>query len=157
MVLVLSGVIAIVLGLFSAWHISLVLRNYTTIEHMEETRFKGNQQAYLAAQSPKDKFNIFDLGYGQNWRQVMGNKPMTWFLPIPSSSAGDGYTFEISNRARDRMREQESLHDWERDEQTRQRFERFQHENLHADDFRSSDELDDNDRLMTYSTTRAYA
>ena len=155
MVLVLSGVIAIVLGLFSAWHVSLVLRNYTTIEHMEETRFKGNQQAYLAAQSPKDKFNIFDLGYRRNWTQVMGKRPLMWFVPVKSPDAGNGFTFEISKRAEERLREQASLHDWERDEMTQRRFQSFQNEPLNSDDFRSSDEYDDNDRLMKHGSGRA--
>lgn len=136
--LVISGVVGVVIGLFGAWHISLVLRNYTTIEYMEETRFKGDQRRYLTAQSPKDKFNIFDLGYMKNWTQVMGQSKLSWFLPIQSKSHGDGFHFEISDRARERLLEQQSLHSFERDHIVQKRFD-HQYE---LNDFRESDEYD---------------
>lgn len=147
--LVLSGVVALVVGLFAAWHVSLVLRNYTTIEHMEETRFKGDHRAYLAAQSPKDKFNIFDLGYKSNWTQVMGDRPQMWFLPIQANLYGDGFAFEISPRAQERLREQQSLHSFEPDYDGDDRFQNKYNQNLLPRDFRGSDEFDFNDRLLT--------
>lgn len=146
--LVLAAVIALVVGIFAAWHVSLVLRNYTTIEHMEETRFKGDQRAYITAQSPKDKFNIFDLGYKKNWEQVMGKRPIEWFLPIQSAIHGDGLYFELSDRAKERLLEQQSLHSFERDQLTQQRFDQQYDLPLHHRDFRSSDEYEDNDRLL---------
>ncbi|ORY86225.1 DHHC palmitoyltransferase-domain-containing protein [Protomyces lactucae-debilis] len=127
--LVLSGVVGLTVGLFCAWHISLVLRNYTTIEYLEETRFKGDTRAYLTAATPAGVFNIFDLGYRLNWEQVMGHEPLLWFVPTQprlvlritersecadkNRIRGDGYSFAISTRATDRLREREALHSFE--------------------------------------------
>lgn len=133
---VLSGVIGLVIGLFSAWHISLVLRNYTTIEYMEETRFKGDRQRYLTAQSMKDKFNIFDLGYRENWMQVMGDSKLFWFVPLQAKSHGDGFNFKISDRARERLREQQNLHSFERNNNAQYSIDRY----YEMDDFRESEE-----------------
>jgi palmitoyltransferase len=80
--LVLSGVVGLTVGLFGAWHISLVLRNYTTIEYLEETRFKGDTRRYLTAGTPEGVFNIFDIGYRLNWEQVMDHEPLLWLIPI---------------------------------------------------------------------------
>ncbi|CCG82059.1 Predicted protein [Taphrina deformans PYCC 5710] len=114
--LVVSGVVALVVGGFGAWHVSLILRNYTTIEHMEETRFKGDQRRYLQAQSPKDKFNIFNLTYRENWSQVFGDSVIMWFIPIASNDKLDGLNFPISEKARERLQVQQNLHSFERDQ-----------------------------------------
>lgn len=136
--LVLSGIIALVVGLFAAWHISLTMRNYTTIEYMEETRFKGDQRRYLTAQSPKDKFNIFDIGYRKNWEQVMGSSVLRWFLPISQTTPGGGFAFEISERARERLLEQQNLRSFERDEAVERRFQ----QQYELRDFRESFDWD---------------
>ena len=78
---VLTTVIAIVLGLFTGWHYYLLLRNYTTIEYMDETRFLGDQSLYNRNRPPLKPLNIFDLGWRTNWRQVMGDDVYLWFLP----------------------------------------------------------------------------
>lgn len=131
---ILSGMVGLVVGGFGAWHVSLVLRNYTTIELMEETRFRGDQTRYLTAQSPKDKFNIFNLTYMDNWTQVMGDSAYEWFLPRQSNRRGDGHNFTISDRARERLREQQSLHSFERD-----RAANYQHDHRYQlSDFRES-------------------
>lgn len=136
--LVLSGIVGLVVGLFAAWHISLTMRNYTTIEYMEETRFKGDQKRYLTAQSPKDKFNIFDIGYRKNWEQVMGPSAMWWFLPITHIKQEDGFAFEISERARERLQEQQNLRSFERDEAVERRF----NQQYELRDFRESFDWD---------------
>ncbi|KAJ1543937.1 hypothetical protein HK405_008977 [Cladochytrium tenue] len=38
--------------------------------------------------------NIYDIGWKENWRQVMGADPRQWFLPI-DTSLGDGFSFPI--------------------------------------------------------------
>lgn len=142
--LILSGVVGLVVGFFAAWHVSLVLRNYTTIEYMEETRFKGDQKRYLTARSPKDKFNIFDLGYKQNWTQVMGKSALSWFLPLRNELKGDGFRFEISERARQRLQEQQSLHSFERNQFAANRYDGH----YELQDYRESEESD-RERLIS--------
>lgn len=125
---IIATVITIVLGLFTSWHLFLLLRNYTTIEYMEETRFLGDQYTYSRNRPPPKLINIFDLGAGANWRQVMGDSVLAWFIPtaryvpflcslIPPEthadtarrSSGDGMHFEISKEAQTRLQEQRAL------------------------------------------------
>ena len=54
----------ILLGIFATWQTSLVRHNRTTLDSSDE----------------------FDVGTSANWRQVMGNSRLAWFLPI----LGDG-------------------------------------------------------------------
>ena len=104
--LVLTTVISIVLGLFTGWHHYLLLRNYTTIEYMEETRFIGDQNLYRRNRPPLKPLNIFDLGPAANWRQVMGDSAYDWFLPMARhGGGGDGMHFEISKEAQTRLEE----------------------------------------------------
>jgi hypothetical protein len=81
------GVESFVFGLsfvllkFAKFHISLVLRNSTTIEQLDK-RLAGN----------------FDLGYQDNWRQVFGSNPWLWPLPWYGKSgkpAGDGVNWLV--------------------------------------------------------------
>ncbi|BFZ55373.1 hypothetical protein PYCC9005_002413 [Savitreella phatthalungensis] len=105
---VLAAVITIVVGLFGSWHLYLLLRNYTTIEYMEETRFVGDQHMYRSKRKdgrpPPKLINIFDLGARQNWTQVMGDRPLGWLVPTPSVR-GDGKHFDISAVAQKRLEE----------------------------------------------------
>ncbi len=82
LLMVISGIISLVMGGFTAWHMSLVLRNYTTIESMEETRFKGDQTQFAHYKRLEDNGNVFDLGYRRNWEQVFGVQKLGCFLPI---------------------------------------------------------------------------
>mmetsp|Transcript_31946 Transcript_31946/g.55041 ORF Transcript_31946/g.55041 Transcript_31946/m.55041 type:complete len:317 (+) Transcript_31946:22-972(+) len=71
--------LSIVLVRFSRFHLGLVLKNATTIE-MLDPRTAG----------------CYDLGTARNWRQVFGNNPWMWFLPVYGKSgkpAGDGVTW----------------------------------------------------------------
>lgn len=80
---------------------SLILNNKTTIESMETQKYKSYvaNQAYRYSEPPTSESvgNIFDLGWRQNWRQVMGDNPWKWFLPI-ANSEGDGITFAANPR-----------------------------------------------------------
>ena len=46
------------------------------------------------------KENIYDMGYRNNWRQVMGYNPRMWFIPVVDAGTfavvGDGYEFPIN-------------------------------------------------------------
>jgi len=71
--------VAFGLGLlcFSVQHIQLVLQNKTTLESFDRN-FEDE--------------NPYDLGFYENWKQVFGDEPKLWFLPV-LSSIGNGYEF----------------------------------------------------------------
>jgi len=65
-------------------HLRFVCLNTTTIESLEikprlrKGAIKGN--------------NPYDLGMKNNFKQVFGDKPLLWFLPI-ASTKGNGLSF----------------------------------------------------------------
>lgn len=64
---VVGGIIALVVGAFTAWHISLAVRGQTTIECLEKTRYlsplrKSMQHAYIAQHSGQ---GVGPPSYGQ--------------------------------------------------------------------------------------------
>ncbi|KAF5300196.1 hypothetical protein FQA39_LY11230 [Lamprigera yunnana] len=63
------------------YHCYLVIHNRTTLEAFRPAVFRTGP----------DK-NGFSLGFYNNFLEVFGDNPKTWFLPI-DSSLGDGYTF----------------------------------------------------------------
>ncbi|EKX40894.1 hypothetical protein GUITHDRAFT_142504 [Guillardia theta CCMP2712] len=81
--------VTVVLTGFTGFHYMLLLKNMSTIEHVEKRD-----------PTKKDQVNPFDLGREKNWRQVFGDDVWTWFLPIapPSSSksVGDGVHWETN-------------------------------------------------------------
>jgi len=72
------AVIALLLLLpFTLTHFRLVVRNLTTIEHLEKRSRSSNP---------------FDLGWKRNFTEVFGSNPFLWLVPVWSSK-GDGITF----------------------------------------------------------------
>ncbi|KAJ3428537.1 s-acyltransferase [Anaeramoeba flamelloides] len=61
------------------FHLSLIKKNETTMEHYEYW-----EEANL--------INVFDLGKKQNWIQVFGENKKLWFVPV-FTTPGDGYHF----------------------------------------------------------------
>lgn len=72
-------VLAIGLGSFLYFHLTLVFSNRTTLENMRRPTFKV----------PEDSF---DIGSCQNFMEVFGDNPCVWPLPV-FSSRGDGARF----------------------------------------------------------------
>ncbi|XP_067950158.1 palmitoyltransferase ZDHHC2-like [Watersipora subatra] len=70
-----------VFGLLS-YHIYLILRNQSTLESFRPPVLKN---------LGPDK-HVFDLGKKRNWREVFGDNPKLWFLPVVSCK-GDGVTY----------------------------------------------------------------
>lgn len=65
MLCVFSGIISIVLGLFTGWHISLSLRGQTTIECLEKTRYVSPlRKPYQHAHDPNS-------GFGHTTQQII--------------------------------------------------------------------------------------
>jgi len=68
------------LALFATTHYVYIFLNQTTIEIMEKSKSSGN--------------NIYNLGYGRNFREVFGDNPLLWFVPV-FTSKGDGLSFPV--------------------------------------------------------------
>lgn len=66
---------AIVLAGFCGYHVYLICRNLTTLEHSDLTR---------------EDCERYNRGLARNWRAVFGVRPMLWFLPVSLGREGDG-------------------------------------------------------------------
>lgn len=66
--------------------INLVLRNRTTIEHLD---FKDDEDLELMCH------NKYDMGWLENTKQILGDDIYKWWLPQPIK--GNGYNFETTN------------------------------------------------------------
>lgn len=76
-------------GAFAAYSCWQVFTNQTTIESYDYNRYRSNlyqknDPHYKYSNRPNSETlgNVFDLGYGKNWRSIMGETPYQWFLPI---------------------------------------------------------------------------
>merc|ERR1711871_204415 len=75
----LTLIITMVMLGFTGFHYSLVIRNVSTIEHVEKRdRSKG------------DADNPYDQGARANFEQVFGKNPLLWFLPVAPDNGLDG-------------------------------------------------------------------
>jgi palmitoyltransferase len=70
-------ILILLLGPFTITHLKLVLRNSTTLEHLEKHSAKNNP---------------YNLGWYKNICQVFGSNPLLWLIPIRTSQ-GDGVVF----------------------------------------------------------------
>ena len=80
-------IFTIIITTFLKFHLTLVAKNSTTIESLDTEHLKENEK--------------FNLGLHENWRQVFGNDPMFWFLPIPTKRGtpeGDGLTWKTNDK-----------------------------------------------------------
>ncbi|KAJ3364060.1 Palmitoyltransferase zdhhc15 [Allomyces javanicus] len=92
-VTLVATLFGLILAGFFAFHASLVLRNMTTIENMEEQRYAVAH----AADPNARRVNPFDLGWRANLVQVLGNKVALWWVPV-TSPVGDGLSFPINHK-----------------------------------------------------------
>ncbi|KAK9449603.1 DHHC palmitoyltransferase-domain-containing protein [Limtongia smithiae] len=120
---VVSIVFGLAVTIFFAYQVYLLFVNKTTIEAMEPQRYKSRiangEYRYSEPPSSKSVGNVFDLGWRENFYQVMGTNPLLWFLPI-NNSKGDGTTFpfniavlnSIRRRADQESQMLSNLHGW---------------------------------------------
>ncbi|KAJ3125007.1 hypothetical protein HK098_000672 [Nowakowskiella sp. JEL0407] len=95
----IAGVFGLTIIGFTGVHTHLILVNKTTIENLEGARkIRGEDGSVYYA----TKENVYDCGARSNWRLVMGNNPLLWFIPV-KSSIGDGHTFPINQEAYNNM------------------------------------------------------
>jgi palmitoyltransferase len=62
-------VISCSIGIFCVAHFLLIFRNQTSLECLENWCEGG-------------KTSSFSKGYKTNWNEIMGDKPLFWFLPL---------------------------------------------------------------------------
>jgi hypothetical protein len=85
-----SGLFGLTLTGFLAYHTWLILRNTTTLENMEATRY------HHSLGHPAQIKNPFNRGLHENWRQIFGSNWIWWFLPV-KSTPGNGHVFPYSD------------------------------------------------------------
>lgn len=71
---------------FAFVHFQLAMKNETTIENYSDRR----------------QPNPYDLGRGENFRQVFGTNPLFWLLPL-QTTVGDGLSFPRNDNGGDRV------------------------------------------------------
>ncbi|KAL8916803.1 MAG: hypothetical protein Q9172_006102 [Xanthocarpia lactea] len=64
---------------------------------MERSRERERYEDYLDEQDSEKLPNAFDLGWRTNLRNLFGEKPFYWFLPV-CNSIGDGWQWEPSQK-----------------------------------------------------------
>lgn len=64
-----------ILCYFCATHLFLVSRATTTLENTQMKRKRKTSEATIV--------NVFDQGWVKNIRQILGQSPLCWFLPVP--------------------------------------------------------------------------
>ncbi|KAK9374479.1 DHHC palmitoyltransferase-domain-containing protein [Lipomyces chichibuensis] len=106
---IISIIFAIAVSFFLCYQLYLLFSNKTTIEAMETQRYKSSvaSSSYRYSQPPSSESvgNVFDLGWRENFRQVMGDNPWTWFLPVRTSK-GNGSTFPTNGKVLNAIRRQ---------------------------------------------------
>ncbi|EIE88227.1 hypothetical protein RO3G_12938 [Rhizopus delemar RA 99-880] len=90
-----------VLG-FTSVHLSYILRNETTIEHLADRPYdirvdfdSSGHNFEIVSIAPENY--LWEQSKRDNWRCVMGNHPLTWFVPI-RKGLGDGIVFPYSDK-----------------------------------------------------------
>lgn len=66
-------------------------------DDMERARDRERYEDYLDEQDSEKLPNAFDLGWKTNLRNLFGEKPLYWFLPV-CNSVGDGWHWEPSQK-----------------------------------------------------------
>lgn len=81
--------LCVALAILFGWHVYLVSQNLTTIEFYEGVRTLENQKVGTC----QLKRHLYDLGLLKNVQQVLGTRPLWWFIPKSGSTVGDGHSF----------------------------------------------------------------
>ena len=68
-----------------------------TYNDMERSRERERYEEYLEQQDSEKMPNAFDLGWRRNLRNLFGEKPLLWFIPV-CNSVGDGWHWEPSQK-----------------------------------------------------------
>ncbi|CDR48040.1 CYFA0S44e00122g1_1 [Cyberlindnera fabianii] len=95
---ILSFTMSISVGLFTLMTLYLLLRNTTTIESQDASRYRNNMSIiedsyykYSRQPNSSDMGNVYNLGFRGNWCAVMGSSWYEWVLPVFNRPSGDRY------------------------------------------------------------------
>ncbi|CAG8601426.1 1334_t:CDS:2 [Ambispora gerdemannii] len=92
--LILVGAIfALCLSGFTIYHTTLILSNQTTLENLQQQRYKIKENSEVTSNK---YLNLFDIGKRANFLQVMGSKWYIWLIPI-GSSHGNGHLWPLNS------------------------------------------------------------
>jgi len=80
----LAFTLALLVSVFFAFHLYLMMNNYTTIEFCEKRK-------------DKEQFKVspYNRGFWHNFQSILGYNPLFWFVPIAPDYAGAGLFFEL--------------------------------------------------------------
>ena len=84
--------IMISLGIFNIFHLSIVMKNFTTFEFVTNIVKPGLD--------PNTK-SMYDISLWSNITQIYGKNPFFWFLPIDvlnSNINTDGFNFKLNSK-----------------------------------------------------------
>ncbi|KAI8982966.1 hypothetical protein BDB01DRAFT_723314, partial [Pilobolus umbonatus] len=97
--------IAFIFGLtvcgFAVVHGYYIINNETTIEHLTDrpyeirVDFDTSGQNFEVVSVSYDK-NLWDIGKSINWKMVMGENALYWFVPV-KRGLGDGHVFPLND------------------------------------------------------------
>lgn len=85
---VLALVMATLITGFLSFHVYLIWCQYTTIEFCEKRRQDSD--------SFHSKFP-YNLGFCENFRSILGDNPLIWFVPICPNLEGGGLRFKLNS------------------------------------------------------------
>ncbi|CAG8504546.1 4562_t:CDS:2 [Paraglomus occultum] len=111
--LILAFLFGILLTGFTLVHLTSMLKNRTTIESISHRKrqyhvrvqFDANNPLCYGVATTRQGENLWDLGWSDNWKSVMGTKWWLWFLPF-GSPPGDGLVYPYNPPIRDRLIEE---------------------------------------------------
>ncbi|CAO3701674.1 unnamed protein product [Rhizopus stolonifer] len=90
-----------VLG-FAGVHCSYIIRNETTLEHMADRPYDvrvdfdtSGHNFEIVSVGPENY--LFEQSKKDNWRSVMGDSPLSWFVPI-QRGLGNGLVFPYNDK-----------------------------------------------------------
>lgn len=116
-----------------------------TFGEVERARERERYENYLDDQDSEKLPNAFDLGWRRNLRQLFGESPLLWLLPV-CNTQGDGWHWEPSPKwlaIREQITKTRETQ-WRNEEQRQRQAER---ESFRP--YQASDEVDDRNEFIT--------
>lgn len=109
--LFIASVFILTLLVFTGYSIHLVLKNTTTIESMNIQDKLEKKELLMEEGRHIDLGHIYDLGYYENWKQVMGQKWYQWVMFGENdnvkilSSTFNGFLFPVNDEILERQQD----------------------------------------------------
>ncbi|RIB22855.1 DHHC palmitoyltransferase-domain-containing protein [Gigaspora rosea] len=111
---VITAVLGFIFGLlltgFTLVHTAYILQNRTTIESLSYRTRTYNLRVQFDTENPlnygvsitRPGENLWNLGWKQNWKMVMGDKWWLWFVPF-GNPPGNGLSYPFNNPIHNRL------------------------------------------------------